>query len=228
MVKGCVSPPYIHRACLNSCENYNIQKHCHFDLFRHSELIQKQGGTKVSKSKGNINLSYDPCKKGNSPGFLVVLQTYPGARYRLETTSCLEKGDKVMIGIESLKPSCNLLSKTPSLNGGKKSFEITFQAISDFTVIGYFFHCNTKEYCLNINKFKVVSCDPKGGCKPNSGSQIVRPHYRCETCHHHRCRCNDINSCRKCLKKFSSDCNSTLDNKCLKKYSNSFSRIEVK
>lgn len=218
MVKGCVNPPYIHRACLNSCDNYNIQKNCYFNLFRHSKLIQKQGGVKVAKSKGNINVHYDnACKKGKSPGFLVVLQTFPGARYRLETTACLEKGDKVLIGIESLKPSCSLLSKTPSLNGGKKSFEITFQAISDFTVLGYFFHCNTKEYCLNLSKFNVVSCDPKGGCNPGYG-KINKPHYRCETCHHHRCRCHSSNSCRKCLKKLNSDCHDS-NSKCLKKYS---------
>ena len=42
MFKGCINPPYIHRGCIDSCNNFNIQKHSCFDLLKNYKTIQKR------------------------------------------------------------------------------------------------------------------------------------------------------------------------------------------
>lgn len=202
---SCLCPPKIRKECLNPCKNFDLTRNCVFCLLKKkcSCLIQKQGkGVTVSRGKSGLVVESDGSSDKKSPGFSVVLKTIPGQRYRLEITGKLLKGDKALITAESFEPDCRLLSKTPMLFNSMKSFEITFQAISDLSVVGIFFHCNNKKYKMHLSKFKVVLCNShgSGGCCSSSGKK------RCKVCHHKHCRCKHENSCSICMKKSKCKC----------------------
>ena len=161
----CTFPPIINKAKLDGTNFFDLS--CEdFLLFDNISTAQAHTGATVTYHSMNkfLSVKYVNCAGGPSPGVAFIFKTRPCTKYSVDLTAVLKQGDQAFIQIESIHPPGKLRSEDVISANIAQNFKFIFQAVSEFTVIGVFFYCDTRDYCLRLCDLKVKSCDKCETC----------------------------------------------------------------
>jgi len=163
----CEQPPIISKNQIDTSKAYEIAPTGRYNLFSNPETVQPHNGVTLEFLDGkSLIMKYEGTDGGPSPGFLVLIKTVPCEKYNLDVTGVLKKGDLAFLKIDSYCPEGLLIDQNHSFaNGFMRTFNVGFQAVSEYTLIGIFFHCSTTDYCLRLCDLKIKTCNL---CKPFS------------------------------------------------------------
>ena len=190
----CVSPAVIQKDLIDKSNFFDFTCNDTFSVFQNQENVQPYKGATIDfDDKKTLLVKYNKCDGGPSPGFVILLKTDPCQKYTVNLTAFLKEGDKAFVQVESLHPPGKLVKDNHTVgNGLLQNLEFSFQAVSKFTVIGIFFFCETRDYCLRICDFVIKSCRVCDPC-PIVCEPWKKPHRLCkhgkEHCHpcHSQC-----------------------------------------
>lgn len=136
---------------------------CHFfNIYIHTDYIQPNKGADLSivscAKEQRAILCSNVMEPGMTPGFRVCLETQAGYKYFLEVDARLLEGKDAFIYVESGDGQTRLIDRNQVrfMPCEREYYGITFEAVSNKTIIGILFFCSDTRNVLRITNFRVA------------------------------------------------------------------------